>query len=162
MTRPPCPAPAAPPRATDPSSASRRPAAARHVVLRISALDLRPLPEAVPSARLHARLVMREWGFAAIAADCELLVAELVTNAITHGTQAVSGADVPPVLLRLTGRAREIQIEVQDASDEMPRVHCDPLGEGGRGLVLVAAIASRWGAYRMPGGGKCVFAVVGS
>ena len=131
----------------------------------MSALDLRPLPGAVPSARLHARLVVREWGFPAIAADCELLVAELVTNAVTHAARVVTAADLPPVRLRLAGRARGVQIEVWDACEEMPQLRPSPPGEdepGGRGLVLVAALSSRWGAYRTRGGGKAVFAVIGA
>lgn len=132
------------------------------MLLRVSALDLRPLPGAVPSARLHARHVMCEWGLPAIVADCELLVAELVTNAVTHGARVVAAADLPPVRLRLSGRTRGVQIRVWDSSDEMPRPRSDPLEEGGRGLVLVAAIATRWGAYRTRGGGKCVWAVIGA
>ena len=134
------------------------------LVLRMSALDLRPLPGAVPSARLHARLVVREWGFPAIAADCELLVAELVTNAVTHAARVVTAADLPPVRLRLAGRARGVQIEVWDACDEMPQLRPDPLSEepGGRGLILVAALSSRWGAYRTRDGGKVVYAVIGA
>jgi anti-sigma regulatory factor (Ser/Thr protein kinase) len=136
---------------------------ALHLVLRLSALDLRPLPSAVPSARLHAKFVIRDWGFPAIARDCELLVAELVTNAVTHGARVVTAADLPPVRLRLSGRTHGVQIEVWDASEEMPQVR-DPLSEepGGRGLILVAAYASRWGAYRTVGGGKCVWAAIGS
>ncbi len=138
---------------------------AAHFVLRLSALDLRPLPGAVPSARLHARFVVREWGIPAIAPDCELIVSELVTNAVTHGTRRPGTGDLPPVRLRLAGRARGIQIEVWDACDEMPQMPADPPGgdePGGRGLVLVAALSSRWGAYRTRGGGKVVFAVCGA
>jgi anti-sigma regulatory factor (Ser/Thr protein kinase) len=133
------------------------------IVLRHSALDLRPLPSAVPSARLHAKFVICEWGFPAIASDCELLVAELVTNAVTHAARVVTAADLPPVRLRLSGRGRGVQIEVWDASSEMPQLHSDPLSEepGGRGLVLVAGLASRWGAYRTEGGGKCTWAMIG-
>jgi anti-sigma regulatory factor (Ser/Thr protein kinase) len=133
-------------------------------VLRLCALDLPSLPEAVTSARLHARRVICEWGLAAIGGDAELIVSELVTNAITHGTRWSGTADAPPIRLRLTRRSRGVYIEVWDACDEMPQVRCDPLGEeiGGRGLILVAAIAIRWGAYRAKGGGKCVFAVVGA
>jgi anti-sigma regulatory factor (Ser/Thr protein kinase) len=134
------------------------------VLLRVSALDLRPLPGAVPSARLHARFVVCEWGFPALAADCELVVSELVTNAVRHGGGTVTAAGLPPVRLRLTGRAREVVVEVWDAGEEMPRLCCDPVSEepGGRGLVLVAAVASRWGAYRTEGGGKCVWAACGA
>ncbi len=46
----------------------------------------------------------------------------------------------------------------------MPQIRPDPLSDepGGRGLVLVAALSSRWGAYRTRGGGKVVFAVTGA
>jgi anti-sigma regulatory factor (Ser/Thr protein kinase) len=123
---------------------------------------LRPLPGAVPAARLHARLIMREWGLAALAGDCELVVAELVTNAVTHGTRpAAAGA---PVRLLLAARPGGARVEVRDASGELPRMRRDPAGgeTGGRGLVLVGALSSRWGAYRTPGGGKCVFAETGT
>jgi anti-sigma regulatory factor (Ser/Thr protein kinase) len=137
--------------------------AASRALLHLSALDLRPLSGAIPSARLHTRLVVREWGFPAIAADCELIVSELVSNAVLHGT-STPAADLPPVRLRLTSRARGVQIEVWDGSDEMPQLRADPLSEepGGRGLVLVAALSSRWGANRTEGGGKCVWAEVGA
>jgi anti-sigma regulatory factor (Ser/Thr protein kinase) len=148
--------------ATAPAVAGDGPAL--HLVLRLSALDLRPLPTAVPCARLQALQVVREWGFPAIATDCELIVSELVTNAVTHGARNVTAADLSPVRLRLTGRARGVCVEVWDSSDDMPRLRSESLSEepGGRGLLLVAAIASRCGAYRTVGGGKCVFAVLGS
>jgi anti-sigma regulatory factor (Ser/Thr protein kinase) len=134
------------------------------LVLRHSALDLRPLPDAVPCARLHTRFVVCEWGFPAIAGDAELIVSELVTNAIVHGSvTAAMTVDQPPVRLRLSGRSRGVQIEVWDPSEEMPRLR-PALNEvpGGRGLVLVAGLASQWGAYRTEGGGKTVFAVIGA
>ena len=134
-------------------------------VLRLSALDLRPLPGAVPCARLHARHLMGEWGLGAIAGDAELVVSELVSNAMLHGASSVTAANPPPVRLRLTSRAREVLIEVWDGGENMPQLRSSALSEdelGGRGLLLVAALASRWGAYRTQGGGKCVFAAVGA
>jgi anti-sigma regulatory factor (Ser/Thr protein kinase) len=129
-------------------------------VLRLSALDLAPLPSAVTSARLHARHVVGGW-FPAVAGDAELIVAELVGNAVMHGS-VPAGAAVP-VGLRLSGRGRGVLIEVRDASDAMPVPvpGLDPGADGGRGLVLVAALSDRWGAYRTRGGGKCVYAVIG-
>jgi serine/threonine-protein kinase RsbW len=88
-----------------------------------------------------------------------------VTNAVTHGTRAPGTADLPPVRLRLTGRARGVQIEVWDASDDLPQIRPGPPdddGTGGRGLVLVEALSSRWGAYPARGGGKVVYAVIGA
>jgi anti-sigma regulatory factor (Ser/Thr protein kinase) len=89
-------------------------------VQHMSALDLAPFDTAVPSARLHTRHIAREWGYAELASDFELIVAELVTNAV----EAVSGlggaAGPPPVRLKVTGRDHGIQAEVWDACDEMP------------------------------------------
>ncbi len=53
-----------------------------------SYLELGALPTAVPCARLHARHVLREWGLNGLAPDSELLVSELVTNAV----KATAGA----------------------------------------------------------------------
>jgi hypothetical protein len=47
-----------------------------------SYLELGALPTAVPCARLHARHLLWEWGLNGLAADAELLVSELVTNAV--------------------------------------------------------------------------------
>jgi anti-sigma regulatory factor (Ser/Thr protein kinase) len=132
-------------------------------VLRLSAVELRPLPGAVPSARLHTRFVLCEWGFPAIATDAELIVSELVTNAVVHGSvTAGAAAGQPPVRLRLSGRAGGVCVEVWDCGEEMPRLRADPLSEepGGRGLLLVAELASRWGACRTEGGGKRVWAAL--
>jgi anti-sigma regulatory factor (Ser/Thr protein kinase) len=133
-------------------------------VLRMSALDLAPLDTAVPSARLHARHVVREWGLADLAADCELIVAELVTNAIDACARLPAVTVPPPVRLRLTGRPHGVQIEVWDACDDLPDPHRDrPADEpGGWGLTIVTALSSRWGTYRTEGGGKCVWAVTGT
>jgi anti-sigma regulatory factor (Ser/Thr protein kinase) len=138
--------------------------AAFRPVLRLSALDLAPLDTAVPSARLHARHVVREWGQADLAADCELIVAELVTNAIQAGRRLPGDAESLPVRLRLAGRPRGVQVEVWDGSDDLPEPGRDrPDDEpGGWGLILVAALAARWGTYRTAGGGKCVWAVLGA
>jgi len=132
-------------------------------VPRTSGLDLAPLDSAVPSARLHARLVAREWGRADLAGDCELIVAELVTNAIRAAREA--GGAVPlPIVMRLGERPGGIQVEVWDSSDDLPALRLGQADDeqGGRGLVLVEALAARWGAYRTAGGGKWVWAVLGS
>jgi anti-sigma regulatory factor (Ser/Thr protein kinase) len=142
------------PASVDDAGAAFRP------VLRLSALDLAPLDTAVPSARLHARHVAREWGMASLAADCELVVAELVTNAIQAARRLPGATASLPVRLRLTGRPLGVQVEVWDGSDDMPEHGRDRLGDepGGWGLVLVDALAARWGTYRTAGGGKCVWA----
>jgi anti-sigma regulatory factor (Ser/Thr protein kinase) len=137
-------------------------------LLRLSALDLRPLPTAVPCARLHARNVLLAWGLADLAADSELIVSEIVTNGIRASLEAAAGAEPLPVRLRLSawadhsGRVQKVQVEVWDASASMPRQsRRAPLDEpGGWGLVLVEALSARWGCYPAREGGKVVFAVI--
>jgi len=123
-----------------------------------SSLELGALPTAVPCARLHARHLVREWGLADLAATAELLVSELVTNAV----KAMAGReDQPPVRLRLSGDYARVLIEVWDADPRAPTPE-DPdtdglpelEAEGGRGLFLVAALSARWNWHltRQPAG----------
>jgi anti-sigma regulatory factor (Ser/Thr protein kinase) len=136
--------------------------APRHLQWRYSALDLRPLPGAVPSARLHARLVLLEHGHGAIAGTVELIVSELVTNAIAAAAGRDTETGPRPVQLRLLGGDRVVKIEVWDASDAMPPAGRDvgTEAESGRGLFLVDMLSDRWGAYPTQGGGKIVWALV--
>jgi len=136
-------------------------------VLRLSALDLGALPGAVPSARLHTRAVLTSWGLAGVAESAELVVSELVTNAVTASVDAAGGGVPQPVRLRLSVRMNgqrvdTVQIEVWDAAASLPRPGRDaPADEpGGWGLVLVEAVSQRWGSYPADGGGKIVWAVL--
>ena len=58
-----------------------------------TSLELGALPSAVPCARLHTRQVLWEWRLTGLAHSAELLVSELVTNAITASRSA--GSDCP-------------------------------------------------------------------
>jgi anti-sigma regulatory factor (Ser/Thr protein kinase) len=116
-----------------------------------SYLELGALPTAVPCARLHARQLAWEWGLTGLAAAAELLVSELVTNAV----KAMAGqGHQAAVRLRLSSDNARFFIEVRDA-DPRPPVPKD-LGadgipdvqqEGGRGLFLVAALSAGWDWY---------------
>src|SRR5260370_13289027 len=115
-----------------------------------SYLALGALPTAVPCARLHARHVLWEWGLNVLAADSELLVSELVTNAV----KATAGRDEAAVRLRLSGDSARVLIEVWDADPRAPAPKDlgehgtpDPQEEGGRGVFLVAALSARWDWY---------------
>ncbi|MCG0063313.1 ATP-binding protein [Streptomyces tricolor] len=67
----------------------------------------------------------------------ELIVSELVTNAIRYAE--------PPVQLRLI-RDRTLSVEVSDGSSTAPYLrHARTTDEGGRGLLLVSQFAQRWG-----------------
>ena len=122
-----------------------------------SYLELGALPTAVPCARLHVRHVLWEWGLNGLAADGELLVSELVTNAV----KATAGRDEAAVRLRLSGDSSRVLIEVWDADPRAPAPKDlaehgtpDPQEEGGRGLFLLAALSARWDWYptREPAG----------
>ncbi|MCL3995819.1 ATP-binding protein [Streptomyces lavenduligriseus] len=111
-------------------------------------------------ARLARRLVSQrldEWGHPYDGPANEtvtLIAAELASNAVRHGH--VSGRDFR---LRLTASDDALRLEVSDTrSERLPEVR-EPSGESGRGLVLVGALADKWGvAPRQPG--KTVWAEV--
>ena len=116
-----------------------------------SSLELGALPTAVPCARLHARHLVWEWGLDGLAESTELLVSELVTNAV----KATAGhGDHAAVRLQLFGDSARVRIEVWDADPRPPTPNepgeddiPDLEGEGGRGLFLVAALSSCWDWY---------------
>ncbi len=120
-----------------------------------SRLELGPLPGAVPCARLHTRLVLSEWGQAGLSDNVELIVSELMTNALRASTDPVEGrpgydADgrQQPLGLRVASDRRQVLVEVWDGAMAPPvpgQVSHD--GETGRGLLMVEAVSSRWGYY---------------
>lgn len=120
-------------------------------------LELGALASAVPCARLHARQVLWEWGLESLWESTELLVAELVTNAV-KASRAVAQAS--SVRLWLLSDSAQILILVWDASPQPPvRMDASDEAENGRGLMLVEAIGEQWGWYRRDDGdGKFVWA----
>jgi anti-sigma regulatory factor (Ser/Thr protein kinase) len=120
-------------------------------------LELGALVSAVPCARLHARHVLREWGLARLGDSTELLVAELVTNAVQASRAAAQASSVR--LWLLSGSAH-ILIVVWDANPDPPaRVTASDEAENGRGLMLVEAISEQWGwSSHENGDGKFVWA----
>lgn len=123
-------------------------------------LEFGALAGAVPCARLHARHVLREWGLASLSESAELLVTELISNAV-KASQAVAQASA--VRLWLVSDQAQILILVWDASPQPPvRVDASAEAEKGRGLMLVEAISEQWGWYcRDDSGGKFVWAIAG-
>jgi anti-sigma regulatory factor (Ser/Thr protein kinase) len=121
-------------------------------------LELGALPSAVPCARLHARLVAWEWGLAALGDDAELLVSELLTNAVAA---ARAMEPIFPVRLWLLSDTTQIAILVWDATPRPPVLtQLDAEAESGRGLLLVEAVSDRWGWYApRDTTGKVVWAV---
>ncbi|WP_327116361.1 serine/threonine-protein phosphatase [Streptomyces sp. NBC_01341] len=114
--------------------------------------------EAAPRARAFATGVLASWRFPVELCDLGLLAAsELVANSLQHGT--------PPMRLGLRRTDRRLIIEVTDGDDHLPRRRrAEPADEAGRGISIIATIASSWGSRRTPGGGKavwCEFALPG-
>ncbi|MFE2092163.1 SpoIIE family protein phosphatase [Streptomyces sp. NPDC059460] len=116
-----------------------------------ASLDLLGGIEAAPRARAFATGVLTSWRFPAELCDLGVLAAsELVANSLQHGT--------PPMRLGLRRTDRRLIIEVTDGDDHLPRRRrAEPVDEAGRGISIVATIASSWGSRRTPGGGKAVW-----
>jgi anti-sigma regulatory factor (Ser/Thr protein kinase) len=126
-----------------------------------SYLELAALPTAVPCFRLHSRAVAFEWGLAVLAENIELIVSELVTNAIRIAQRPrVGDSTVAVVRLWLTSDLHSMVIRVWDGGTAMPvRQDARPEDESGRGLMLVDCLASEWGVDRRQNG-KVVWVIV--
>jgi anti-sigma regulatory factor (Ser/Thr protein kinase) len=123
-------------------------------------LELGALPSAVPCARLHARQVLWEWGLDALRDDIELVVSELVTNAVRACASLGSGA---PVRMWLRGNTTRVLVLVWDACPRPPvRLNAGQNADGGRGLLLVEALSDQWDWHPLeqPDGGKIVWATL--
>ncbi|KOG46823.1 SpoIIE family protein phosphatase [Streptomyces decoyicus] len=108
----------------------------------VASWDLSTDPAVVGSARALAGRQLSEWGLDELLFTTELIVSELVTNAIRHGTG--------PITLRLI-RQDALICEVSDASSTSPRLrHARTTDEGGRGLFIVAQLTRRWGTRYTP------------
>jgi anti-sigma regulatory factor (Ser/Thr protein kinase) len=106
-------------------------------------------PSLVADARKLATDQLVRWGLEDAVFVTELVVSELVTNAMRYG-----GA---PIELRLI-RDRTLICEVSDASSTSPHLRrARTFDEGGRGLLLVAQLTDRWGS-RPSGAGKTIWA----
>ncbi|MFI9168485.1 SpoIIE family protein phosphatase [Streptomyces lincolnensis] len=110
---------------------------------------LRPDPAEVGRARAVVREQVHEWGAARLADSAELMVSELVTNAVRHSHGR-------PVALRLV-RGDTLLCEVDDDDHELPNLlSAGPEDAVGRGLRVVSMLAREWGASRT-GAGKTVW-----
>jgi hypothetical protein len=128
-----------------------------HSVRRMSFIELPPRPESVACARRLAAASLRDWDLAGLTDDAQLIVSELVTNAVT----ASAALPARPMLsLLLIAGQRSLRIEVQDSSPRDIDPHeAGPGAEHGRGSAVIAAFSSRWGAERTgPGDRKTVWA----
>lgn len=132
------------------TEAAELPRTARHFHVQLSST-----PRGARLARLLTVEQLRTWDLSLDPDAAALVVAELATNAVTH-------ARLPGRDFRLSLYAAEgtLRIEVADArGDRAPEPQLPPpTADSGRGLVLVAALANRWGITNGPAPRKTVWA----
>ncbi|MFF9102619.1 SpoIIE family protein phosphatase [Streptomyces rubrogriseus] len=101
-------------------------------------------PAAVAEVRSQVTRRLADWGLDELAFTTELILSELVTNAIRYGGETVHVRVV---------RDRSLICEVFDSSSTSPHLRYAAMtDEGGRGLFLVAQLAERWGTRYTPAG----------
>ncbi len=119
-------------------------------------LELGALQGAVPCARLHTRHVLWEWNLCDLDESVELIVSELVTNAVQASAGLSSqlpgyeheSLGLPSVWLWMASDGQQIMVEVGDSSPRTPVAATSELDvEGGRGLLLVDTVSRQWGYY---------------
>ncbi|MFF2326572.1 MULTISPECIES: ATP-binding protein [unclassified Streptomyces] len=112
-------------------------------------------PRCVSLARAELRTALADWGLSGLEESAVLVLSELLTNAGRHA-RVSPGREIETRFLPV---ADGVRIEVHDASADAPQMRDpEPGACGGRGLVLVAALADRWGYRARHGPGKVVWA----
>ncbi|MEU5958902.1 SpoIIE family protein phosphatase [Streptomyces sp. NPDC047525] len=119
------------------------------VITARAAATFDPVGRSVATARSFVRDTLQGWGFTDIVDDAVVLTSELVTNAVVH---AGTAADVlclrteDAVRIEVSDHYPEREIPLQQSAVNMG----NPDREGGRGLQLCAALATRWGVDYTP------------
>ncbi|MEU2718204.1 SpoIIE family protein phosphatase [Streptomyces sp. NPDC007205] len=109
-------------------------------------------PAAVAPARAACVRRLTEWGLERVAFTAELILSELITNAIRYGTAPIAVRLLRTIPTRSPSEGTLI-FEVSDGSSTSPRLRrAKVTDEGGRGLFLVAQFAERWGTRYTPTG----------
>jgi anti-sigma regulatory factor (Ser/Thr protein kinase) len=117
-------------------------------------IKFRATESAVPASRLYVAQALEAWGLDALKDDAVLVVDELMSNAIRYGDDVV-------ILECSITEEGLFRIEVWDSCADLPVLGiAEDLDVDGRGLVLVAAYSTAWGAHPVGGGGKVVWAAL--
>src|ERR1700739_2677449 len=134
----------------------------------VTSRPLSPVPEEARTARQFVRELLTCWGLSYLSEDAELIIAELVGNAVRHGLRTAPqviplGKEAPPLRLCLLRRIGEVMLAVTAPSEEAPAPKAPSAdGESGRGLQIVGALSYVWGWSPIEGNGKAVWAVLKS
>ena len=120
---------------------------------RVATWDIPADPALVAPIRKQVLEQLSVWNLTEASFTAELVVSELVTNAIRYG--------IHPIRLRLIHDAQTLICEVSDTSHTAPHLRRAKIfDEGGRGLLLVAQLTQRWGS-RHTADGKTIWAEIG-
>jgi hypothetical protein len=111
----------------------------------VTSRPLNPVPEECRNARQFVRELLTCWGLSYLSDDAELIIAELVGNAVRHGLRAA------PQIRRAGASPSALRLCLLRRSDS---------GENGRGLQIVGALSYVWGWSPIEGSGKAVWAVL--
>jgi anti-sigma regulatory factor (Ser/Thr protein kinase) len=122
-------------------------------------LELAALTGSVPCARYHVRQILGKWGLTRLSETVELVVSELVTNAVAATWLRDRAL---PVRMWLRSDKAGVLIMVWDASPDAPLLVCPgDEAEAGRGIFIVNAVSASWDWYPVSGrAGKVVRALV--
>ncbi len=133
---------------------------------RWSVLELEPVLDGPRWARRFTETVLHAWRLSpAVIETAELLVSELVTNAITAtaALPAYSHLRMPLISLTLRFSPDWLVIEAFDHNPDLPVMMGPDLdSDSGRGLLLVQALSKEWGYQYLESGGKLVFCILGT
>jgi len=132
-----------------------------------SAQSFGPYDSTVPTVRSYARVVLAGWDLKDLADEAELVLSELVTNALQATWRWRRDS---PVGVRLRADSSWLVIEVWDEVDGIPQIReldldaefdgSDVLDGHGNGLAIVETVCHQWGYFNCPGGGKIVYATL--
>lgn len=116
----------------------------------VAVLDLPAKRASIAAARTFMRFHAERWGYRGNLYDAELVVAELVSNAVTHaGT---------PFSMRLALSEESLRVEVADRSPGTPDPVARDVHESWHGLTFISLLAQGWGVLPADDGGKVVWA----
>jgi hypothetical protein len=118
-------------------------------------LGLSPVDSAAATARRMVDRAVAQWGLPALRDTARLVVTELVSNAVRHGTATATAA----VEVTLTRQDDAVYVSVRDRSRRLPKSGgpVPATMEGGRGLLVVGIMSRAWGSTPTPDG-KVVWA----
>ena len=109
-----------------------------------------PVMAAVPAVRRFATDALRAWGLDELVADGSIVATELATNALSHSAS--------PFRASMTRSDSTVRIAIEDVSPSVPQlVHAASDALGGRGIAIVAELATTWGCSETASG-KLVWA----